>query len=205
MNAAIGSRPQQLASDTTRADNYPGVAGLAVFRRLVRLLLDSPDEGTEERRAMVVRIIGIAQDPDRYIDELLTICSAHRSVDRLNVAIDILSQTGELVRAYAWAYLRRDIEEWHRLSERAYEPNDDYWYILLRSVARATADDELKCLFIKTCSRAATRGMREAVVEALRDLGADPAKGLLRHLAQSDDDEFIRCAAQDALDDLEGR
>lgn len=205
MNAAIASPPRQIVSDTARADNYPGIAGLAVFRRLVRLLLDSPGPESAQRRATAVRIIGIAQDPERYIDEVLTICSAHRSVDRLNVAIDILSQTGEMIRAYAWAFLRRDIEEWHRLSQRAYEPNDDYWYILLRSVARAKADNDLKFLFVKMCSGAATRGIREAVVEALGDLGTDPAKSLLRQLATGDEDAFILKAARDALDDLEGR
>lgn len=205
MNTALTTSPGPMTSDTSRADNYPGVAGLAVFRRLVRLLLDLPGPEVVQRRATVVRIIGIAQDPDRYIDELLTICSAHHSVDRLNVAIDILSQTGEVIRAYAWAYLRRDIEEWHRLSERAYEPNDDYWYILLRSVARASADNDLKFLFIKMCSKAATRGMREAVIDALGDLGTDQAKALLNHLAAADDDAFIRAAARDAIYDLEGR
>lgn len=205
MNVAITSPPRVITSDTARADNYPGMAGLAVFRRLMRLLLDSPSADSAQRRATAIRIIGIAQDPEPYIDEVLTICSAHRSVDRLNVAIDILSQTGETIRAYAWAYLRRDIEEWHRLSQRAYEPNDDYWYILLRSVARTKADDNLKFLFVKMCSGAATRGIREAVVEALGDLGTTPAKSLLRQLAEGNEDAFIRRAAREALDDVEGR
>lgn len=205
MNTATALPLRQIASDTARVDNYPGVAGLAVFRRLVRLLLDSPGADSAQRRATAIRIIGIAQDPERYIDEVLTICSAHRGIDRLNVAIDILSQTGEMIRAYAWAFLRRDIEEWHRLSERAYEPNDDYWYILLRSVARTKADDSLKFLFIKMCSGAAMRGIREAVVDALGDLGTDSAKSLLRQVATGDDDAFIREAARHVLDDLEGR
>lgn len=203
MNAVVTARQSQLpsdASETYRPDNYPGVAGLAVFRRVVRMLLDSPAAGDAESRETLLRIITIAQEPDYYIDELLSLCSGHASIDRLNLAIDVLSRTGELVRAYAWAYLRRDIQQ----SERAYEPNDDYWYILLRSVARAKGDDSFKFLIIKMCSQAATRGMREAVVDALRDLATESAKALLAELAANDEDEFIRAAARDALDDLRG-
>lgn len=196
----VGRRVEKM--DTARTDSYPS-AGLVVFRHWVRTLLEFKAVDRSEASASIRRIITIAQEPDRYIDELLILCAGHTNVDRAGIAIDILSQTGETIFDYAWNFLCRDVKEWTRWSDQAYEPNPDYWYILLRSVARSATPDAKKLRFIGSCANAATRAMREAVIEALADMGTAQAKEIIAKFAATDSDEFIKRIAQEALDDLE--
>lgn len=191
------------AGSNTRSDNYTGAPGLAVFGRLVKLLLHCPSQQKGSCRDNIVRFILIAQDPDKYIDELLRLCTDDANPDRLGIAIDVLSQTGDVICDYAWSYFCRDVKAWQQWTERAYEPNDDYWYILLRSVARSQTDANRRLKSIRSCAGASSRGMREAVVEALGDLGTDAAHELLKSIAAHDEDPFVRSLARERLDDLE--
>ena len=63
----------------------------------------------------------------------------------------------------------------HLYPSRAYEPNDDYWYILLRAVAQSKTLPEDLVKFVCMCRTAANRHILEAVLEALNDIGSDEA------------------------------
>ena len=47
--------------------------------------------------------------------------------------LDVLAKTGSLILDYAWEYLQCGVRNWNPSSERAYQPNDDSWYVLATS------------------------------------------------------------------------
>jgi hypothetical protein len=154
-------------------------------------------------RDQIIGLLKKARDPERCIDGLLHICTTEGGPHGLDAAIDVLAKTGTLILQYAWDYLQRDIRNWSPNSDRAYQPNDDYWYVLLRAVGRVNVSETERFRFITCCAYADSRGIREGVVEALRDLGTKAAKGRIRRFGQEDQDEFIRKIAHEALDELE--
>lgn len=155
-------------------------------------------------RQKIVSLIERARSRERCIDELLQVCTSEGGPDGLGVAIDVLAETGGIVLNYARDYLFRDIKEWHPVAERAYEPNDDYWYILLRAVARTNAPEDEKLRFISLCEGAATVGILEGVVEALGDLGSAAALEGLRNFTESKYDPFIQQLAKERIAEIEG-
>lgn len=171
-----------------------------------RAMFKGPVARRKDLRVLLVELLRKARhaERDRCIDGLLQICTSEGGPDGLDVAIDVLAQTGSIVVDYARDYLIRDISDWNQCSERAYEPNDDFWYILLRAVARAHEDEQARYRVISLCFEAASRGIREGVIEALADLGTDQAKNRLQQYADDEaQDKFIREIAQEALEDLE--
>lgn len=176
---------------------------VTLIRHLARTMFSQKLNQRVATRQQIIRLITKARDPGRCIDKFLQLCSTEGGPDGLDAAIDVLSKTGPLIMAHAWDYLQRDLKSWGPTSERPYQPNDDYWYALLRSVGRTDVSEKERFRFISCCSLANARGIREGVVEALRDLGTPGAKERLRRYASEDGDLFIRQIAQEALDDLE--
>lgn len=132
--------------------------------------------------------------------ELIGRCIEIPLPSRLDIAIDILSQLQRSIYVYAHQFLINDISNWSQLyPRRAYEPNDDYWYILLRSVAQADIEDKFKLQFILMCSKATSRGVLEGVVEALSDVGTPEAKRQLESF-RNNEDPFLSELAAEVLD-----
>lgn len=176
--------------------------GVVFLRFMVRNLMSC---GTGERvvwRQRIADFLTKVGNPE-CIDELLSFCTTQGGPDGLDLAIDVLSKTKRVVVEYAWEYLCRDIAKWTPESDRAYNPNDDYWYILLRAVGRTNVDARARFDLIKCCASAESRGIREGVVEGLGDLGTPKAKELLKTFAEHDSDEYIRKIAGETLADLE--
>ena len=178
-------------------------AETVIFRRLVRSLLSCPGSRRAALRRVVRHALLAAREPFSRIDELLATCTSAGNTDRLDMAVDVLAETGDVVRRYAWDYLIRDVQQWNPYADRAYEPNDDHWYILLRAVARCGAREDARLRFILACSGASGRGILEGVVEALGDLKTKEATGKLHEIADANDDAFIRKLVSDVLDDME--
>jgi hypothetical protein len=178
-------------------------AGAALFRHMVRSLLSAPALKRASLRQSVIRRLLGAREPYSCIDELLDTCSSPPTVDRLDIAIDVLSGTGDLAIRYAWDYLIRDVQQWNPYSSRAYEPNDDHWYILLRAVSRCAVPEDARLRMICACKNAARRGIVEAVVEALGDLASEGSREILRTFVNSHTDPFIRNLAAEVLADVE--
>lgn len=134
-----------------------------------------------------------------FIDELITLAVDSKEEGRLDAAIDVLNQLGTQILTYANEYLVNDIKMWDARG-RAYKPNDQYWYILLRAVGQcgAVPDDRLK--FVRLCIFAAERGIVEAVVEALGDIGTTKSYMELDKLAKLAEDPFIVALCREILD-----
>jgi hypothetical protein len=152
----------------------------------------------------VVRLIRQTSEPERCIDAFIQVCATAGGPTGLDTAIDVLSEIGDRTIRFALDYLLRDLANWEPRAGKSYQPADDYWYVLLRAVARSKdAPESLRFRFISSCSHAASRGIREGVVESLRDLGTTAAKERLRLFADHDQDTFIQQIAREALDELE--
>lgn len=187
-------------------NSQKGSIAVTLTCHFARAMLSCPATSRAFFRNRIIDLLKKAQDSERLercLDELLHICTTEGGPHGLDAAIDVLARLGPLVLDYAWNYLERDIRNWTPNSERAYQPNDDCWYVLLRAVGRASVSDKERFRFITCCIHAQSRGMREAVVEGLRDLGTPAAKVRISRLATEDQDEFIRKIAREALADLE--
>ena len=190
----------------SQQEDYLGTrtsAAAAIFRHLVRSLLSAPSSKKPVLQKMATDRLLDSTEQYAYVDELLDLCAAATENDRLDVGIDVMSATGELVLSYGWACLIRDLQKWSPYSRRAYEPNDDCWYVILRSVARCNAPEEARLRFISACSSASQRGVMEGIVEALGDLAGVGARIVLNRIASHHDDLFVRERAAEVLGDLE--
>lgn len=190
-------------SASAPVESQKGSVAVTLTCHFARAMVSRPVAQRAFFRQQIVSLLGKARDPERCIDELLRVCTTEGGPDGLDAAIDVLEKVGPLVPEYAWNYLQRDIRRWTPSSERAYQPNDDYWYILLRAVGRVAVSEKERFRFITCCAHAESRGIREGVVEGLRDLGTKAAKERIRRFADEDGDEFIRNIAREALEDLE--
>lgn len=190
-------------SASAPVESQKGSIAVTLTSHFARAMVSRPVAHRAYFRSQIIGLLGKARDPDRCIDQLLQICTAEGGPDGLDVAIDILAKAGPLVIDYAWDYLQRDIRNWTPTSERAYQPNDDYWYVLLRAVGRTAVSEKERFRFITCCAHAESRGIREGVVEGLHDLGTRAARERIRLFAEEDRDEFIRKIAREALEDLE--
>ena len=171
-------------------------------------ILKRHQEATQEQRSnlrkVLVQYIRFSPNASELINVLILSCVSMKCTERLDIGIDILSQVGHVIADYAYSYLQQDIKQWNKLyPERKYRPDDDFWYILLRSVGRAKCDPKIAINVISACQDERSRGIAEAVVEALGDLGTSSAKNLLELIKSSHPDQFIRELATDVLVEFE--
>jgi len=171
--------------------------------RLKSILMRHVNAKGQERAALrdvLVKYLRFSPQATDLTHDLIERCIEIPLPSRLDIAIDVLSQLQRSIYNYAHQFLINDLGNWsHLYSKRAYEPNDDYWYILLRSVAQADIENGLKLRFISMCSDATSRGVLEGVVEALADVGTSEAKDRLE-LLREHKDPFLSSLATDALD-----
>lgn len=168
----------------------------ARFRTIIRQHAEGHGSVRKELRLQLVEYLRYSPNSDSLIDELIRFCVSLPSPDRLDIAIDVLSQIGRTIYDYAYRFLVDDIKKWSNLYPgRAYKPNDDYWYILLRSVAQSETNDDLKLSLVSMCCEATSRGVLEAVVEALGDIG-DIANPQLTKLSRHDDKSIAELATE---------
>lgn len=199
-------RPRQagtLAPISTGANRQRDAIILTLTSYFARKLVSCPTTERARYRNQLVGLLKRAQQPWICIDQLLHICTREGGPDGLDAAIDVLARMGTLIVEYAWLFLGTDVRDWTPDSERAYQPNDDYWYVLLRAVGRADVAREERFRFIACCASAESRGIREGVVEGLRDLGGPVARERLVRMAREDTDTFIRSLAREALEEWE--
>ena len=161
---------------------------------LVRRMLEARADRWAAWRGQIVDALRAASDEERAccIDEVLEACINEGGCHGLDGAIDILSALGQPTLDYAWEQ-----------GEGATTATADRWFVLLRAVAQAKqVPREARQRFILRHADAPERGIKEGVVEALRDLGTDEAAVRLRAFAE-DKDAFIRRIARESLEDME--
>ncbi len=175
------------------------------FRAKLRKMLSGNASVKNAIRGELVESIQASPIPRIYITQTLSLCSQNSGRGGLDDGIDVLSQLGNLIIKYSINYLISDVMQQSELSggRASYKPNDDYWFIMLRSVARCSVGSDLRYQFISACKGATQTGIREGVVEALGDLGTEDAHKLLQEIASEDEDTFIRSLAADILEGIE--
>ncbi len=170
----------------------------ARFKSILKSLFDTKGHQRAELRRVIVDYLKFSPIADQLISELITSAIKRKSDDRLDVPIDILQQLGSRIYDYAYQFLVDDIKSWNHLhSDRAYEPDDDYWYILLRSVARSDVEAMKRIGYVNMCAGATSRGVLEGVVEALGDIESPEAMSFLECEFFNHEDVFIKELARE--------
>jgi hypothetical protein len=146
------------------------------FLSILRRHLDAKGLERTKLRDVLKAYLRFSPKADQLINDLISACVEMKVPGRLDAAIDILSLLGGQILRYAREFLVNNIRNWNHLyPSRAYEPNDDYWYILLRAVAQSKTPTSDRIKFVWMCRTAANRHILEAVLEALNDIGSDEA------------------------------
>jgi hypothetical protein len=199
------SRNTQAPWDTTASSSQTGTPGLTLFQRAVHELIRSSHLDRSERRTNVVDRLRKSRDPMGYINELIDQCAVKGGSEGLDIAIDVLTQFGDLVIQYAREFWKKDWERWvKRTGGERHHYNDDAWYILLRAAARSGLEPWQKVQMLLYCSMDGTESIREAGIHAIGDMGGPVAARLLRRIEQGERSASVRQAIDDVLDDLEG-
>ncbi len=190
---------------TTNSDSLIGSAEFTFFQRLVNQLVVSGYKERDALRKEVIARLRESRDPMKYVEDLLSQCVIHGGPDGLDIAIDVLSQFGDLVADFARAFHENDVRRWGRTREPTQDHvPDDYWYVLLRSAALSDLNDLNKFILIRTCAIRGPVSVREAAVHALGDIGGPQAVELLRKISESELSPMVRESAAEVLGDLEG-
>lgn len=184
-------------------ESQKGSVAVTLTGYYARALVSRPPSQRASYRQQIVKLLQKARDPEGCIDALLHICTTEGGEHGLDAAIDVLANAGKLILDYAWDYLQKDVRNWNPETGKAYQPNDDYWHVLLRAVGRADVSQKERFRFITCCAQAESRGIREGVVEGLRDLGTKAARNRIQRFAEEDQDGFIRRIAGETLEDME--
>jgi hypothetical protein len=172
------------------------------FASILKRHLKSNGPIRNEQREVLVSYIKFSPNWYLLINELILNCVASDTADRLDTAIDILFQLDGQVQVYTRDYLEKDINQWNKLyPSRKFMPNDDYWYVLLRSLGRCVNKNE-SLQILSVCQDENSRGVAEGLVEALGDLGTEEAANLLRNISQTSEDSFIKELAAEILEEV---
>ncbi len=154
------------------------------------LIAGQLDEAKGEKRHklknVVFQYLQFSPNADYLITEFISACLQMKSPDRLDFAIDVLSRTGRQIVLYAQKYLEQDIASWSKLNpNKKFQPNDDYWYVLLRSIAKCKVAKKEALQIISACQDEGSFGVGEGVVEALGDIGTVESKRLLESISKA--------------------
>ena len=173
------------------------------FRSILSRLLTAKGDDRKKLRKTLFEYLRFSPRSDDLINTLITDCVESKAQSRLDCAIDVLNQLGPRILRYAQEFLFNDIKCWDkRYPNRAYEPNDEYWYVLLRSVGQSHSVPFDKVQVIRMCRTAESRHIVEAVLESLGDIGTTDAiieiKKLIKH-----EDPFISSLAAEILENLQ--
>lgn len=169
------------------------------FRTIVKRYLAAHGLERQKLKHSLLKWLRFDPNSDRLIHDLITLSVDSKFEGRFDAPIDVLNQLGSQIVHYAQEYVINDIRQWNlRFPGRAYEPNDEYWYVLLRSVGQAAAVPSEKLSVVKLCRTASSRGIAEAVIEALGDIGTTEAFAEVRKF-ETHEDPFIAFLAHEMM------
>ena len=172
----------------------------ARFREVVKRYLHAGFRDRDQLFAEVSKYIKFSPNWSELVNDLILSSTASEDVeDRLDAAVDVLHQFPKICD-YAWGFLIQDIRNYNAAySGRAYKPNDDYWHILLKSVAGSNASVGVKLNIIGKCKGATSRAIKEIVLESLDEIDHPDAIELIRSFVV-DSDPMISELAIEILD-----
>jgi hypothetical protein len=134
---------------------------------------------------MIVKRIRTADHPDEFIQTTIRTLVSSAQPGRLDDAVDILSQCGELLPTFIFEVLSQP---------QATGIDEDYWYVLIRGVGKSALPSA--SIFVEMLSS----NSPEAAVEALGDVGSEQALKRLRAVAAHGPSPFIRQLAAGIID-----
>ncbi len=179
---------------------------LARFESILKRHVLAQSVERAKLRQVLVQYVKFSPNASDLINSLILSCISMKCPERLDIAIDILSQLDHVIVSYANNYLDRDMKQWKKLypyEDKKFRPNDDFWFVLLRSVGKSKAKSLLALRVISACQDETSRGVAEAVVEALGDLGTSEARSILAATQQSHPDPFVKELAAEILEGLD--
>ncbi len=192
---------QSLVSESSTSDDAR--SEVARFSSILTRLEKAANKERKSLRKVLVEYIQFSPNSTELISTLILSCVSMKGPERLDIAIDILSQVEHVIADYALQYLQQDIKQWNKLyPSQKFKPNTDYWYVLLRSVGKSKGDQKLALQIISACQDERSYGVAEAVCEALGDLCTPDARLLLTSMA-SHPDCHIQDIAKDVLSGLD--
>lgn len=174
---------------------------LLAFRQRLRDVLRPKAKQKPEDCSEIIASIRRSAVPTIYVQEVLRQCSTSGGPNSFDLAIDLLAGFDAAVLEVFLGFLAKDRGRWLH-APVACHVNDDVCYILIRALARSKVPFQTKLDSIGECLTHGTSSIREGATHALRDVGGDAAKNLLKHAVAQDPDPLVRDSAQEALDDL---
>jgi hypothetical protein len=203
MHGTIDSTNNAFDEEFAFDNEYTVQTEQARFLSIVSKLDEQTGLKRDETKKVILEYLWLSPNSDSLVSEFIMACLRLNSPNRFETAIDILSKMKSRIVDFAIRYLGQDISQWSKLKpKKKYQPNDDFWYILIRSVGRSGVKQDAVLRLISSCQDDMNVGRGEAVVEALGDLGTRQAIKLLRNIASYDANEFVRKMASDVLEDV---
>jgi len=198
------------SNDTTGhpwSDQVTRVAPRIRFRTKARQLFAAGPRDVARERQAIVAILTSSAD-SLLFNEFLRSATASSNPSRLDIAIDVLSELGDITLEYARDFLIQDVCFRGFNGGGAWKPNAGFWYILLRAAARCDADltrrEDFVAQFVDPNNESSSQIM-DAVIEALGDLadeGSSKAEQSLRYIARTEKSGPLKELAESVLEDL---
>lgn len=166
------------------------------FEREINCFQFALGQERDAARSAIVKKIITANKPDEYIQTALHTFISSSRPGRLDDAIDILSQCGQILPHFVYEVRPRHQPE--PINED-YWIDEDYWYVLIRSIGKSSlAPAEASSLVTSLWSHSP-----EAVLEALGDIGDEGSLKQLRDFATKGESDFIQRLAQEILEECQ--
>jgi len=134
-------------------------------------------------RLQLARVIAAEPSPHLCIGLALSILVAESEPGRLDDAVDLLCELADHLIAFSINELRVNPPN---------GMNDDRWYAIIRALGKLNHR-----IMVQGFRHSPYRTVREAVVEALGDLGDTESLKMPSEIAQQDESPFIRQISQD--------
>lgn len=171
----------------------------------IKEMVNSALANSTGRRESIAKICLAIRDGENsgfgVFSELVESCVSSSHDDALDFGVDVLARCSLLTVNYVSRYLRQDVTNYNGLyGDRAYEPSDEYWHVLLRGLSLCDAPDAQKLQIIGMCVDATSRGIQEVVLESLANIESSEATAKIEKFLASDD-SFIADLAREILAD----
>ncbi len=182
------------------------------FRELARRLAFS---SCRERRGLISKAAGhikSSRDQPKFISILIDECINGDHSYSIDTAVDILAKFGELVKNAAIEFLVNDYPRCMDSHTHERHLHDSAWTILIRALGDSglPSYDVTSRLLLFWLAENGTPIIREAVASALGVVGEsvetqvlEQITVILERMKTSDEYQFVRQTAEDALSDLE--
>lgn len=162
------------------------------FNHLVEKHLLTKGRDSKPQRIVLQQYCAFSPNSSELIDDLITACVESVCDDNLDTAIDVLSGLGRHIFKYAEDFLHNDLRLY---KNESWQPNLEYWYVLISAVCLAEIDEVQKLSFLRLCIGSPERIIAEAVAEGLSEIGSTEALSLLSQMKYSSDDFIAKLAA----------